>query len=166
MGESNSMVNELLFFIQNKLKSTSKDAIVNMCVKFYSLEEIKAAIKFLEDVLETRLSGRNKDNLEQKHVSDLYDKLWSIDGSSTRIQFLGADLNRVPRETDNSDSLASIDQLLASIHSLKSTVTQLQAKMVTREYLEASLSSLVGNVDRRQRRFSHPNIERGTILHQ
>ena len=76
-------------------------------------------------------------------MSDIYDKLWSLDSSSTRIQFLAADLARVPREKENSDSLASIEQLLASIHSLKTTVSLLQFKMVTREQLDASLSTIV-----------------------
>ena len=127
--ENELYVNELLFFIKNKLHSTTKDAVVDMCVKFYSLEDVKSAVAFLKDELDIRLSGRNKsDDLQLKHVSDIYDKLWSLDSSSTRIQFLAADLARVPREKENSDSLASIEQLLASIHSLKTTVSLLNSR--------------------------------------
>ena len=139
-------VNELLFFVQNKLHATTKDAIVKMCVTFYSLEEIQNAVSCLESALSIQLSKRNKsDNLQSKLVTDIYNKLWSLDASSTQILFLAADLSRVPREKESSESLASTEQMLASIHSLKTIVSHLQAKMVTREILDASLSRIASS---------------------
>ena len=44
-------VNELLFYVQNKIHSTPKDAIVETCAKFYSNEEINEAIVNLENAL-------------------------------------------------------------------------------------------------------------------
>ena len=73
-----------------------------MCVKFFFEEEIYAAISSLEDTLKIRLPRRNAakedDNLSKltKHVTDLYDKLFTLDASSTPIQFLAADITRVP----------------------------------------------------------------------
>ena len=140
------IVSELLFFIQNKLGSTTKDAVVQMCAKFFFEEEIFAAITALEDTLGARLPKRYKgEGIRVKHVTDIYDKLFSLDASSTPIQFLAADITRVPSaewEQGNSNSLASPEQLLASIHSLRRVVTQLQSQMVSRDFLEMSLSQI------------------------
>ena len=45
------IANELLFFIQNKIHSSAKDAIVDTVIKFYSLDEINASISLLESTL-------------------------------------------------------------------------------------------------------------------
>ena len=145
------IISELLFFIKNKLASTTKDAVVQMCVKFFFEEEINAAMSALEQTLGIRLPKRyNKgEDISVKHVTDLYDRLLSFDASSTPIHFLAADITRIPSaewEQANSDSLASPEQLLASIHSLRRIVTQLQSQMVTREFLEASISRIRNNV--------------------
>ena len=141
------IISELLFFINNKLRSTMKDAVVQMCVKFFFEEEITAAMTSLENTLGIRLRKRyNKgEDINVKHVRDLYDKLFSLDASSTLIQFLAADITQVPSaewEQDNSNSLASPEQLLASIFSLRRIVAQLQSQMVSREFLEMSLSQI------------------------
>ena len=138
-------VNELLFFIQNKIHCTTKDAIVEICVKFYSLEEIQSAVSCLESALNIRLSKRNKsDDIQQKLVTDLYDKIWSLDSSATQIRFLAADLSRIPRDTD-SESCATIEQMLATVHNLRTAVSQLQSKMVTRDVLDATLTRFCSN---------------------
>ena len=62
------IANELLFFIQNKIDSSAKDAIVDTVIKFYSLDEINASISLLESTLNICLSKRNKSD-------DLYSKL-------------------------------------------------------------------------------------------
>ena len=53
------IVSELLFFIKNKLASTTKDAVIKMCVKFFFEEEIFAAMSSLEESLKIRLPRRN-----------------------------------------------------------------------------------------------------------
>ena len=110
MEKNKDTVNELLFFIKNKIHCTTKDAIVEICVKFYSLEEIQSATSCLESALGIRLSKRHKsDDLQQKLVTYLYDKIWSMDASSTQIRFLAADLSRIPRENEKSESCATIE---------------------------------------------------------
>ena len=143
-GKNKLLINELLFFIHNKLHATTKDAVVDMCLKFYSLDEVLTSVNVLESTLDIRLSRRKGDDVQLKLLADIYDKLWSLDASSTPIQFLAADLNRIPRENKDSESLASTEQLLASIFNLKTTVALLQSKMVTRDELKASLSA-IGN---------------------
>ena len=138
------IINELLFYIHNKIHATTKDAIVENCVKFYSLSEITDAISVYESALKIRLSKRNKsDDLQCKLLNDLYDKIWSLDASNTQIPlFVAADLSRVPREREGTDSPASIEQILASIHGMKSTISFLKDNMITRVVLENSLAAL------------------------
>ena len=131
--------------------SASKDAVVERCVQFFSLDKINAAIDKFEKSLSQRLSKRNKsDNLQVQLVTDLYDKMWLLDSNSTPLPtFIAADFSRVPQDKkevgNNNDSLASTEQLLASILSLKSIVRDLQSKMVTHETLDASLAKFRGN---------------------
>ena len=65
-------VNELLFFITNKIHVTTKDAIVDVCAKFYSQEEINSAISALESSSDIRISKRNKGD-KSKILVDIYD---------------------------------------------------------------------------------------------
>ena len=60
------LANELLFYIQNKIHSTAKDVIVETCAKFFSLEEVTAAIKLLETEMSMRLSSHKSDDLLSK----------------------------------------------------------------------------------------------------
>ena len=55
--------------------------------------------------------------------------------------FVAADLSRVPQDRADSDSLVSIEQLLASIQSLKQNVQSIQTQMVTKEQLRVTLDS-------------------------
>ena len=134
------IVNELLFFIQNKIHATTKDTIVETCVKFYSLDEITGAISVLESSLKIRLSKRNKsDDLHSKLLNDLYEKIWTMDAANTQIpKFAALDLSRIPREKENSESLVSNEQLLATVHSLKTAVSFLRE---THEQLDSSLAT-------------------------
>ena len=142
MAENTHVVSELLFYIQNKIHVAPKETIVETCTNFFSLEEVSNAKSTLEKVLNVRLSARNKsDNFKSKLISDLYEKIWSIDGSATQIScFVAADLSRIPQGNEESSSHATIEQLLASMHGLRKIVSGLQQSMVTRAMLEKTLS--------------------------
>ena len=121
------IVNELLFYIKNKINVTTKDAIVETCAKFFSVDEITRGISTLESALNIRLPKRNKSNdLHSKLLNDLYDKMWSLDANSTQIPcFVAANLSRIPSEREDSESLVSTEQLLATVHNLRYTVDHL-----------------------------------------
>lgn len=131
------VINELLFYVKNKLHSTPKDAVIDSCVKFYSSDEILKSVEVLEKSLNIRMTKRA---VTIKSVTDIYDKLFSADSSSTAIpNFVASDLSRVPRARENSDSLATTEQLLASIHELKHRVIRLESSHVSRDFLAESL---------------------------
>ena len=132
MSRNELCVNELLFYVQNVIHSTPKDVIIDACVKFYSLDEISEGFTTLESALNIRLSKRHKsDDLATKLMTDIYDKMWSVDTAATSIpSFVASDLARVPRARDDSDSLASTEQVLSSIHSMKCVIKQGQQTKV------------------------------------
>ena len=134
------VVNEVLCFIQNKINTTPKNEIVDTCAKFFHVDEITAAIATLESSLKIRLSKRNRsDDLNLKLLSDVYDKLWSLDANTTQIpKFVASDLSRIPQ--DNPNSLVSMEQVLASIHNIKNDMKFIQSKMLTRGDLDAAFA--------------------------
>ena len=139
------LVNELLFYVRNKIHSTPKDAIIESCAKFYTSEEVSGAITLLESSLEICMPKRNKTEKSDpmnKMLIDIYEKLFSLDAASATIPaFVASDLSRIPRVRDNSDSIATTEQLLASIHDLKHRINSLELSVVTKKFLEDSLSS-------------------------
>ena len=134
--EDDFTVNELLFYVQNKLHSTPKDAIIDSCVKFYSVDEISMGIETLEKTMNTRMTKRHNSNTTKMMV-DIYDKIWTADASATPVpNFVAADLSRIPRVRDNSDSLATTEQLLASLHDLKKRIIQLESSLGSKNSAE------------------------------
>ena len=122
MASSNDdiIVNELLFYIRNKIHSTPKDAVIDSCIRFYSQEEVTKSIATLESALDIRMSKRNKTEKSdpiQKVLTDIYEKLFSLDAASSPILcFVAYDLSQIPRASDNSDSLATTEQILFNRH--------------------------------------------------
>ena len=131
------VVSELLFYIYNKLHSTPKDAVVETCVKFYSSDEISAGVCALEKALSTRMRRRNKtgeaSDFAAKVTTDIYEKLWLADATASPNlpTFVAADLSRIPRAREDSDSLAITEQILSSLHDMKCRFTRLEAKQMT-----------------------------------
>ena len=107
------------------------------------LDEISGAVSNLELSLKIRFSKQNKsDDLHSKLVNNTYEKIWIMDAANTQIpRFAALDLSRIPREKENSESLVSNEQLLATVHSLKTAVSFLCENMVTREQLDSSLAN-------------------------
>ena len=137
------VINELLFYVKNKLHSTPKDVVIDTCVKFYSSDEILKSVEILETSLNIRMTKRA---VNSKSVTDIYDRLFSADSASTRTpNFVAADLSRLPRPSENSNSLATIEQLLASIHDLKQRVVSLESSQISRDFLAESLKQRVGD---------------------
>ena len=166
MNNSNTLVeSEVLFFVQNKINSAPKNDIVEKCAKFFHLDEITAAVNTLESTFKIRLSKRHKaDDLPSKLLSDIYDKMWSLDASATQIpKFVASDLSRIPQEQENSNSLATMEQLLASIHRLKSDIHYLETNMITRGDLDAALATASSISAERPSASSWPRLPAATI---
>ena len=133
------VVNELLCFITNKIHVTTKDAIVDICARFYSIEEIHKAIAVLESSSDVRISKRNKGD-STKMITDIYEKLFTLDAAAKSIIFVAVDLSRVPQDSRDSDSLVSTEQLLATIQNMKQMIREIQSQMVTKDQLRDSLN--------------------------
>ena len=111
--------------------------------KIFFSRQITRGISTLESVLNICLPKRNKSNdLHSKLLNDMYNKMWSLDAKSTQIpRFVAADLSQILSERENSESLVSIEQLLATVHNLRYTVDDLQDNMVTQGAFEKYIAS-------------------------
>ena len=90
------------------------------------------------------MTKRHKsDDVASKMLTDIFDKLWSTDAAAASIPcFVAADLSRIPRARDDSTSLATTEQILASLHEIKRKIHTLESTTVTRDALELSLGAL------------------------
>ena len=143
--DENLLVSNFLFYLNNKIASGARDVLVEVCANFYEMDEITKGIDLLESTFNIRFSKRKKcDNLKAKLVNDVYDQLWSLDASSTKIShtFVADDLSRIPLQRETTDSRVPTEQILASIHNLKATIVQIQRNAITREMLDERLSNL------------------------
>ena len=134
------IVNELLCFITNKIHVTTKDAIVDICARFYSIEEINNAIAILESASDVRISKRNKGDAT-KMITDVYEKLFTLDAAAKSVVFSAVDLTRIPQDNRDSDSLVSTEQLLAAMQNMKQMIRDVQCQMVTKDQLQHAFNS-------------------------
>ena len=161
--ESNEtlVVKEILFFIQNKIHVAPKNVIVDICAKFFHQDEITAAIPIFESTFKIRLSLRQKsDDLPAKLLSDVYVKLWSLDAGATQIpRVLVADFSRIPQE--NSNSLAPMEQLLATVHCLKTELKHVQSNMELAENWQPR--SLIRQRQQKRNKAWKKNVNAGIV---
>ena len=75
--------------------------------------------------------------MKAKQVPTRFCTRQTADSASTPIpNFVAADLSRIPRVRDNSDSLATTEQILASMHELKTRISLIESSVVTRKFIE------------------------------
>ena len=136
------IISEILCFLQNEIKSKSKDDIITSCTKFYSNEEIEFEKTKFFDAIGVRTSGRRGVDQATKDVSDIIDKMISLDNDNAVVPtFVAADLSRIPRINNGEDGEASLQQILASMFDLKKSFKHLKTNMVTNESLKLALDS-------------------------
>lgn len=87
-----------------------------------------------------------KEDSAAKMITDIYDKMKTADSTATLLPtFVAADFSRIPRARENTDSLATREQVLASIHSLRCRIDLLDSKSVTHNFLTAFFDKRMGS---------------------
>lgn len=134
-------VSKMLFYLKNKLATTPKNVTIDICLKFYSVEEISKEKEKFENALNVRLSRRHgNDDYASKTLGDIIDKMIAVDSAGeTSPVFVARDLTRIPFGAPGADSHVSLDMLLVSIHDMKCTIHEMQTEMVTKDSLETSI---------------------------
>ena len=99
-------VSEMLFYVKNKLATTPKNVLIDICVKFYSIEEISNEKEKFERALNVRLSRRHgNDDYGSKTLGDIIDKMIAVDSAGeSSPTFVARDLTRIPLVTPGDDS--------------------------------------------------------------
>jgi hypothetical protein len=142
--ESDTIVkSELLFYIQNKIKTTNKESIVAFCSSFYSESEILKEKTVFFECVGGKSTTRRGDNATANNLIDIIDKMLSLDSSGTEFPtFSATDLTRVPHIVEEQEGVATIEQLLASLSEMKKSMASYQKSMVSRDLLCDSLRNL------------------------
>ena len=136
------IVSELLFYIQNRIKSIAKDVLVTICAKSFSPEVIKSEKGKFFDAVNVRATERRK-GPEQvlKNLHDIIDKLLELDNHGSVIPtFVAKDMSSLPKNNDAGvDNQASFEVILKSMSDINNSISSIQAEMITKKTLESAL---------------------------
>lgn len=148
------VVSELLCFIQNKIETLTQDALVQLCIDFYSFDVISAAKRLLFDTVQTkqRYVPRKGCNKAKMSMGDIVKVFLEMEVSNAPV-FVARNLQDLPPiAMHNSDST----KLLSDIVAIKTQLNYITAnqnelaviyKRVTEsQLLEAPASTDTGNV--------------------
>ncbi len=139
MADNDLIVNELLFFVQNKFGCRPFDVLQGILINFYSEESICAAKRKLHDVasrllgdnaickLKDRRPGDSKKRLDTQDILELYTKL---DKEKAKLPlFVAASLAKIPGDTpaecDVSTFAASVSELKVQLAEVQRAVSSL-----------------------------------------
>ena len=123
-------VNDLLYYVNFKRKTTALNDVVATCEAFYSPDAILNAKKcFFTDIGEhegLKFSARRGPNPAKSNLEDLINAMNKCDNDGIHVpKFLSSDLSNVPQ---NNDGNVSLNQLLYMIVGMKQQLSNLENK--------------------------------------
>lgn len=126
--ERKIIVNELLFFMQNKLDSTSMDTTIELCAGFYSEVDVEESKKLLYDTVHPpdRLIKRRGQDKNRDNLRDICTVLYSTDVTKQPV-FVAKSLLKLPPVTSHEHSIGKI---LRELDGLKMTVNKIMKNCV------------------------------------
>ena len=127
-------VNDLLYFVNFKRKTTAVNDVVSTCEAFYTPDAILSAKRKFFDVVGEhegiKFSSRRGPNPSKSNLEDLVNAMHKCDNDGIPSpKFCSADLSNVPQ---NNDGNVSLNQLLFIIAEMKTQLSNLEKKS-TRE---------------------------------
>ena len=129
------ILNPVLFFISNQIKTHARDTIVEKCSNFYETEEILEAKKILSESCGKILVNRQlrKDDNLKKTLTDICDLMISLDNKNDETPiFVISDLTRIPLNNDDS---VSLNQVMGAVNALRRQFDTLRESCVTRDMI-------------------------------
>ena len=132
------LLNHLLFFMNNKIHSTDKDKLVEICAKFYTnFDEIHEAKQLLyAQGAGKKPTQRRSDDKVTQSLADIYDVLLAADKDRFALPtFVASDFTRFPQSNDGS---VNLEQILLTMNSVNSRLDNLQKNAVTKDMLRSS----------------------------
>ena len=129
------ILNSVLFFISNQIKTHARDTVVEKCSNFYDSEEILEAKKILSESCGKILVNRQlrKDDNLKKTLTDICDLMISLDNKNDELPiFVISDLTRIPLSNDDT---VSLNQVMGAVNALRRQFDTLRESCVTKEMI-------------------------------
>ena len=112
----NVIFDELLYFLVNKMKTSTNNKIIAICAKFYSSDEITKSKEMLWEKIQnspalstTRKVGRTGEKKVENNLDDILKWIKAIDDAGESLPLCASlDMNRVPMTDDGSLTTAQI----------------------------------------------------------
>ena len=142
MGEL--ILNSVLFYISNRIKTHARDTIVETCSNFYESEEILEAKKILSEKCGKILVNRQlrKDDNLKKTITDICDLMVSLDNKKDESPiFVISELSRIPLNNDDS---VSLNQVMGAVNALRRQFDSFQESCVTKDMIPSFSAQLGG----------------------
>ena len=131
--------NEVLCYIQNKMDSEAKKAIVKLASQFFKYEDIITAKKLLYEtvsVTRRRLIIHRGDDKARQEVTDIYYHFHAVDLDEVPI-FLAMDISMLPPLFGNSNDMTAILRKIEVMQTQISTL--MEAQKTTSELISAQV---------------------------
>jgi hypothetical protein len=121
------ILNDVLFFISNKVKSTPKEKIIEICTKFFNeFNEVNEAKKVIYFATDKKFSARTSREKLPQTIGDIIDVFVSTDNSGQSLPvFVTSELHRIPMTTDGT---VCLEQLLTAVNCLSHRMTAFENK--------------------------------------
>ena len=133
------IVNEVLCYIQNKMDSEAKEAIVKLASQFFKYEDIITAKKLLYETVPVtgrRLIIHRGDDKARQEVTDIYYHFHAGDLDEVPI-FLAMDITMLPVLSGNSNDMTAILRKIEVMQTQISTL--MEAQKTTSELISAQV---------------------------
>lgn len=139
------VVNELLSFVCNKIDTLPEPAILQLCLKTYTSDEIDSARSIVYNLLApTKRAPRRKEGCEQKCLQEIIKIIKEYEPDKLPT-FVAKNLNKLPPVTfDYIDVTTFLKELLVII---KNDIAGLKTSKPTSDDISEPLSSLKNEVD-------------------
>ena len=144
MAEATTIIiNELLYYVQNRVNNSPDEIIATTCVNFYSGDEIDHARNELFKALENssgngRVVTRRKD--PKKTMEDIISTFKSYDIAKEPLPtYVSRNLHRVPHDDEGNQSIKCV---MASLSKLERQLGELSRDFVTKSDLDTALNPI------------------------
>lgn len=144
MGESTPVIiNEVLYYVQNRINNSPDEIITTACINFYTPEEIDSAKRELFQLLENinfegkRLPGRVAKRDPKKAMEDILSTFKACDAAKETLPiFVSQNLHRVPNDDEGNQSIKCV---MAALGDLQHQIKKMSDNFVSKSDLAVAL---------------------------
>ena len=143
---STIVINELLYYVQNRINNSPDDIIATTCVNFYAFDEIDAARNELQRAFENssssldgrRVLTRRRD--PKKSMEDIIATFKSCDVTNEQLpSYVSRNLHRIPHDDEGNQSIKCV---MASISKLERQISEMSKTVITKSDFDGAINPI------------------------